>query len=137
MPDPVPVTDLDAMIAGMRPDLRAETFVFCALPEGADAAALLPHAIATFHEDEGLSLLLPRVVAQAHGFPLDQPMRQITLQVHSSLSGVGLTAAVAAALADAGIPCNMIAATRHDHAFVPADMAERALAILQDLSRRR
>ena len=129
------VQDRDAMIAGMRPDLREGVFVFYSLAQG-DAAALLPHAIATFREDEGLSLLLPLALAEKAGFAVDQPMRQITLQVYSSLSGVGLTAAVATALAEAGIPCNMIAATHHDHAFVPAAEAGRALAILQDLSRR-
>jgi hypothetical protein len=56
------------------------------------------------------------------------------LTVHSALDGVGLTAAVASALADAGIPCNMVAAFHHDHAFVPLDDAPRALAILQDLA---
>lgn len=132
-----PVKDRDAMIAGMRPDLYPQTYVFCALPAGRTAGDLLPHALASFHEDEGLSLLLPADIAQAHGFAAQEPMRRITLQVYSSLSGVGLTAAVATALADAGIPCNMIAATRHDHAFVPADMAERALAVLQDLSQSR
>lgn len=132
-----PVQDRDAMIAGMQPDLYPHSYVFCTLPDTAAAGDLLRHALATFHEDEGLSLLLPLDIAAARGFPTDQPMRRITLQVYSSLSGVGLTAAVATALADAGIPCNMIAATCHDHAFVPADMADRALAILKDLSRNR
>ena len=62
--------------------------------------ALLPAAIATFHEDEGLSLLVPAEAAGEAGQPVDQPMRCITLNVYSSLDGVGLTAAVAAALAD-------------------------------------
>ena len=132
-----PVQDRDAMIAGMRPDLFPGTFVFCSLSDGAGDGALLAQALASFREEEGLSLLLPLEVAQARGLATDQPMRRITLQVYSSLSGVGLTAAVATALAEAGIPCNMIAATHHDHAFVPADRAEQALAILQDLSRRR
>ena len=35
---------------------------------------------------------------------------RITLMVHSDLEGVGLTAAVSGALADAGIACNMVAA---------------------------
>ncbi|MEQ9005869.1 MAG: ACT domain-containing protein, partial [Pseudomonadales bacterium] len=39
--------------------------------------------------------------------------------------------AVAAALTDAGISCNMVAGLRHDHLFVPEADADRALAVLQ------
>lgn len=55
----------------------------------------------------------------------------LTLTVPSSLEAVGLTAAVAAALAGAGIACNVLAGARHDHLLVPveqADQAERVLA---------
>ncbi len=58
------------------------------------------------------------------------PMRRIVLDVLSALDGVGLTATVSSALAEAGIPCNVVAAYHHDHLFVPADAAEHALAIL-------
>ena len=60
-------------------------------------------------------------------------MRRIVLQVFSALDGVGLTAAVATALANEGIPCNMIAGYHHDHVFVPSAMAGRAVAVLRDL----
>jgi hypothetical protein len=60
-------------------------------------------------------------------------MRRIELTVRSALDGVGLTAAVASALAEAGIPCNVVAAFHHDHVFAPAAMAERALAVLHAL----
>lgn len=80
-----------------------------------------------------MSLILPVATAQAHGILIDSEMRCITLNVYSSLEGVGLTAAVAQALADHGIACNMVAAYHHDHAFVPASEAGRALGILQAL----
>jgi uncharacterized protein len=67
-----------------------------------------------FVEDEGVSRRPCRATPED---PL--AMRQITLDVHSALDGVGLTAAVAVALAAEGIPCNMIAAHHHDHVFVP------------------
>jgi hypothetical protein len=83
------------------------------------------------HEAEGLSQVLPLHEAQALGFDTSMPMAQITLTVHSALDGVGLTAAVAVALADAGIPCNMIAGYHHDHLFVPEALADAALAALR------
>lgn len=108
-------------------------FHFCTFAP-AQAAALTADAIAMFREDEGLSLILPDSVVRAHGLPADQPMVCLTLHVHSALDGVGLTAAVASALADAGIACNMVAAFHHDHAFVPEADADRALAVLKELA---
>jgi hypothetical protein len=57
-------------------------------------------------------------------------MAMITLNVYSALDGVGLTAAVATALAKAGIACNMVAALNHDHVFVPSERREEALAVM-------
>ncbi len=76
-----------------------------------------------------LSLILP-AQDDAH-----DAMRQITLDVNSSLEGVGLTAAVSAALADRGIACNVVAAYHHDHIFVPEKDAETALDVLFNLAR--
>lgn len=57
----------------------------------------------------------------------------LTLDVHSSLLAVGLTAAVSAALARADIPANMIAGFHHDHILVPEDRADEAVACLHQL----
>jgi hypothetical protein len=121
------------MIGGMTPSRIPGEFVFVSLPEAADAQALTDSAIASFREAEGLSLVLPFDVAQRQGLANLLPMVCITLNVYSSLEGVGLTAAVAQALAEEGIACNMIAAYHHDHAFVPAGDADRAIAVLQRL----
>jgi hypothetical protein len=50
--------------------------------------------------------------------------------VHSPLQAIGFLAAVSAALTEAGIPCNAVSAFYHDHIFVPADWASRALEVL-------
>jgi uncharacterized protein len=127
-----PVRDTRAMIAGMRPVLMPGLFVFCAAP--ADMAIPPQGALAAFHEDEGLSLILPVDRARDAGLTTEPAMRLITLMVHSDLEGLGLTAAVATALAAEGIACNVVAALRHDHVFVPAAMAEPALAALERLA---
>jgi hypothetical protein len=131
---PKPVEDRAAMIAGMTPELREGRFVFCALGDVPLSNAVRDGALSFFREVEGLSVLLPVEVAEAEGLPVEMPMRQITLQVYSSLSGVGLTATASTALSDANIPCNMIAAALHDHVFVPEDMATKALDVLLGLS---
>ena len=125
-----PVKDTGAMIAGMRPKRDARLYVFCTA-QGCLAHRLTPEALAMVQEDEGTSLILPLELAEAQGLETALPMVRITLQVHSALDGVGLTAAVATALAEAGIPCNMVAGYHHDHAFVPAAQAEAALACLE------
>ncbi|MBM1631427.1 ACT domain-containing protein [Sulfitobacter mediterraneus] len=120
------------MISGMSPELRPGIFVFATVDDQL-AAGLIGQAISVFREDEGLSLLLPVSVAKAAGLPVDHPMRCITLNVYSSLEGVGLTAAVATALAANGIACNMVAAFHHDHAFVPEALGETAMQVLKAL----
>lgn len=125
-----PVRDGQAMVAGMRPELRPGRWVFAA----SEDAGLIAQALGSFREAEGLSLILPVEVAGGAGLPVEPVMRQITLGVFSALDGVGLTAAVASALAERGIACNMVAALRHDHAFVPEDRAEEAVGILRALS---
>lgn len=126
-----PVRDTDGMIAGMKPVLAPDVWVFVTgAPE-----ALARQALATYREAEGLSLILPRDIARQAVLSVDLPMRCITLSVHSALDGVGLTAAVATALAQQGIPCNMVAAYQHDHVFVPEDKAQAALDCLLRLAR--
>lgn len=123
------------MIAQMMPELVGGEYVFCTTPDAALAARCLAAAIAMFREREGSSFVMPARLASELGFDCAMPMRQITLNVYSALDGVGLTAAVATALSQHDISCNMVAAYHHDHAFVPAEQAEAALAILADLSR--
>jgi hypothetical protein len=122
--------DAGGMVANMDPALQSDEFVFCAIDdESVDWRALKP--LGQFREAESTTLILERTVAEQAGFDVDLPMRQITLRVHSALDGVGLTAAVASALSDPGIPCNMVAAFHHDHVFVPSSMAAAALDALR------
>lgn len=123
-----PVSDTQGMISGMTPVLSPDTYVFATTSDPASPARA--EAMATLHEAEGLSLILTLATAKAHGFDTSEPMRCITLNVYSALEGVGLTAAVARALADQGIACNMVAGFHHDHAFVPAGRAKAALQAL-------
>ncbi|NOC90388.1 ACT domain-containing protein [Ruegeria sp. HKCCD6604] len=123
-----PITDTNAMIAGMHPDLQPGELAFVVWPQDKP----WPQGTrASCAEAEGLSLVVPIAAA-----PKDAvAMRCITLQVHSSLEGVGLTAAVSSALARAGIPANMVAGYHHDHVYVPSGCSQDALRILQDLQR--
>jgi len=118
------------MISGMSPRLDPAEYVFCAT----DDVALASRARGWFREDEGVSLIVEREAAATRGFDVSLPMKRIVLEVHSALDGVGLTAAVASALAAEGIPCNVVAAFRHDHVFVPSERAGRAMEVLDALA---
>lgn len=124
-----PVSSRIGMIRGMRPRLSDNVFAFVTVA-GTVPECLRESAISTFVEDEGLSLIVPVEFA-----PDEVRMRLITLTVHSSLEGVGLTAAVSQALASENIPANVVAAYHHDHVFVPEALADQALTVLQRLAR--
>lgn len=118
----------------MQPSLNEGVYVFASVPPDTDARALEP--IATFREAEGLTLIVEEERARKAGLPVLFRAAWITLTVHSDLQAVGLTAAVAAALAQAHISCNVVAAAFHDHLFVPVESGGDALAALQQLQRR-
>lgn len=124
------------MISGMTPELRHGTFVFVTTNDPALIASFSAKAVSTFKEDEGISMIIPVDIAEKSMLNVDHPMRCITLNVFSSLEGVGLTAAVSTALGDNAIPCNMVAAFHHDHVFVPSEMCDQAMKILISLQGR-
>ena len=129
------IVELDRLLAAIDPLLDDGEYVFCTLPgRVADHCEL--EQLATFREAEGLTLVLPVATAQRAGLVFSGRYRRITLTVHSSLDAVGLTAAVAEALAARGISVNVVAAYYHDHLFVPAARADEALRALQTLRSR-
>ena len=128
------IAQLEHCLSELRPTLRSSTYIFATVTPG-ELANFNDSIIATFREAEGISVIVEEDAARKAGLPTGPCFRCITLQVYSSLEAVGLTAIVATALSDAGISANVVAATHHDHVFVPAVRAEEALAILRGLSK--
>lgn len=124
---PGSVTDLKAMLVGMNPRLSDREWCFQPI---SDARFIPETAFAMIREDEGMCCIVP---AQAAGDDIPR-FAKITLQVHSDLEGVGLTAAVSNSLATSGIACNVVAGFYHDHLFIPWDRREEALKLLERLS---
>lgn len=121
------VSDSAQMIAQMNPVRGPGRWAFRTVTE--QELTALTNVQAMFREAEGISVLAPAGEGEA-------AMAQITLQVFSALDGVGLTAAVSATLAEAGIPCNVIAATLHDHIFVPEALADEAMVLLLERAKK-
>jgi hypothetical protein len=127
------VTDLALLLAAMRPALAPVQYGYGELPPGADAPAGL-RPFATVREAEATTVVAPEADLVAHAIAHQPGWARISLGVHSDLAAVGLTAAVAAALADAGISANVIAGVRHDHLFVPWARRGDAMHVLTTLS---
>ena len=127
------ILKLEELLKTMSPELQAGEYVFCTVKgELSDYVHLNP--IASFIESEGLTLIMKDDVATKEGIDFDGRFKQITLMVHSSLSAVGLTAAVSNKLTEHGISANVVAAYYHDHIFVQSEKAQEALAALQEIS---
>jgi uncharacterized protein len=89
---------------------------------------------ATIIEDEGTTSVLTLADAERLGLHPDFVAAWLTLGAASALDAVGLTAAVATALAAEQIPCNVLAGYHHDHLLVPAEQADQAISVLDALS---
>ncbi|MEL7189879.1 MAG: ACT domain-containing protein [Pseudomonadota bacterium] len=115
------VRDLQSMLLGMEPALDDAAYAFTQKRGEGETFALI-------NEGEGAAYIIRATTEPQPHFA------RITLQVHSDLEGVGLTAAVATALAAEGIACNVIAAFHHDHLFVPWDRRDDAMVVLKRIS---
>ncbi|MEL7312080.1 MAG: ACT domain-containing protein [Pseudomonadota bacterium] len=121
--------DLAQLLKHLSPTLAAKPFrIVAALnptPGELDSAFMI------CREAEGTTLIYADESADADDA---ECYARITLQVHSSLAAVGLTAAVSAALMRESIPANVVAGFYHDHVFVPWAVRDRALETLKSLS---
>lgn len=126
------IRDFAALLAGMEPVLQDGTYGFAfllgAVPDGVEV-------FATVAEAEGLTVVAPEAQLLAAGVAFQGGWARISLTVVSDLAAVGLTAAIAGALAEVGISANVIAGYHHDHVFVQAGRAGEALAVMRALGR--
>lgn len=121
--------DLQQMLSEMRVSIRDATY--CMVSLASPPAELSNSAAAMIAEEEAVTLVITTEQADANGLPYDFPAAWLTLEVHSSLHAVGLTAAVAQMLTNEGIPCNVLAGFYHDHLLVPAGKGHQVKALLE------
>jgi len=121
--------DPTLLLRQMRPVLHPDQHGFAVAGPGA-----VDTPLAVIAEAEGTTVVATLAALDAARLPGAGPMARISLSVHSALTAVGLTAAVATALAARRISANVIAGFQHDHIFVPWDRRMAAMAALQALS---
>lgn len=124
-------TNLEKLLENMSPELIAGDYVFCTVPEV--KADFFSTIIGLFREKEGWTIVTRVEDAERLKLACSSKMAWITLNIHSALEAVGLTAAISNALAKHHISCNVVAAYYHDHIFIPKADAQRALAILNNI----
>ncbi len=123
-------TDLSRMLATLSVERRPDPVTFVSLPSPVVHEAAF---LATIVEAEGTTVVLSVEEARHRGWPVEFEAAWLTLEVHSALDAVGLTAAFSEALAERDIPCNVLAGYHHDHLLVPVDRADDAVDALASL----
>jgi hypothetical protein len=123
------IRDLEELLTHL--SVRPRAGQWC-MVSGLKVPAGVPVA-ATIIEDEGITNVMLLSDAERLGVHPEFVAAWLTLEVHSALEAVGLTAAAAAALAPENISCNVLAGYYHDHLLVPFDQAERSIGVLDAL----
>ncbi|WP_261511604.1 ACT domain-containing protein [Chryseobacterium paludis] len=126
--------DLKTLLQNMKPVLNSGEYVFCKV-ESLNEIPDLEKLVFFFRETEAVTVVLETSVADEWELEYSYISSWITLNVHSSLEAVGLTAAFANTLKHENISCNVVAAYYHDHIFVVKEDAEKAMSALVMLSR--
>lgn len=123
---------LSKLLRELQPELHPGEYVFTTV----DTLKKLPekYIVGEFKEEEGITVIIERAIADQFGLSYNYIASWITLSVDSPLNAVGLTAAFSAALAAQGISCNVVAAYHHDHIFVSKSDGEKAMKALKELS---
>ena len=127
------ITDLDELIKNMEPILNEGEYVFVSVPD----IEKIPRAITICEvkEKEGITVVISKEDAERLALPFEFVAAWITLNIHSALEAVGLTAAFSTALGQNNISCNVVAGYYHDHIFVDQKDKEKALEVLWGMTK--
>lgn len=124
--------DLSILLQNMEPVLNAGEYVFCTV-KNVNEIPDLEKILFFFRESEAITIILEKNWADEWSLEYSYISSWITLNVHSSLEAVGLTAVFANALKKQNISCNVVAAYFHDHIFITKKDAEKAMEALEAL----
>lgn len=123
--------NLKNILKNLNPSLNEGKYVYCTVNNIDEIP--FSKILFLFKEIESITVVLKKEDAEAMNLTFSYVASWITLEIHSSLSAVGLTAKFSQALSDAGISCNVVAAYFHDHIFVDEKDEAKAIEVLNGL----
>lgn len=124
--------DIRELLKKLDPELNNGEYVFVSIKNSTNIPKT--SVICEFKEKEGISVVLDKNTADKLNLCYEYVAGWITLNVHSSLSAVGLTAIIATELMRNDIGCNVIAGYYHDHLFIERNQSGKAMEALKELS---
>lgn len=127
------IKDLKVLLSSIKPKLCEGEFVFCTITEE-QLSKLRVRPILVFMEEEGITVIIEKEIADGNSLSYDGVWAMITLTVHSDLTAVGFLAAITNKLEENGISVNVVSAYYHDYLFVQIDKAEKTIQLLNELS---
>ncbi len=127
-------TDLREILESLEVIRRPGEFGYASIPAGDPLPEISFEALVV--EDEGTTIVARTAELRSAGLSPVFEAAWLTIEAHTALEAIGLTAVLAARLTEAGIPANVVAGAYHDHLLVPVDDATRAIAALLGQQRR-
>ncbi|MEK6783301.1 MAG: ACT domain-containing protein [Bacteroidota bacterium] len=125
-------TNLSQILKTLSPELNSGEYIFYSTKDPSQFD--LKDIIGLFKEKEGVTVIISKELADIKKISYKFIASWITLNVHSSLASVGLTAAFSNALTRENISANVIAGYYHDHIFVAKEDTDKAMKTLTKLS---
>ena len=92
--------NLSNLLNNLQPNLLNKDYVFITLEDYSFDFSNLLHPIATFKEEEGLTLVISEERAKQENFEYNSVFKCISLGAHSSLNSVGLIATISTLLSE-------------------------------------
>ena len=89
--------------------------------------------LGTFKENEGLTVIAQKEYLETNNIQYEGPYAKLTIEIHTSLELVGLTAVLAKKLAENQISANVVAGYFHDHIFVQYAVRQKAIEAINNL----
>ncbi len=125
------ITDLQQTLNSIKVICDDIEYGFASVP--GDSVIERDKVLATFQENGRLAVIAPKSYLDSEDIENEGPYAKLTIDVHTSLELVGLTAVMSTKLAEHGISANVVAAFYHDHVFVQYDLRDKAIGLLEGL----